>query len=194
MRRRAARTSAAAVTRSWRDRPEPSTIRTPASGTPRAASSRRMTMQPALVVPAPRIAAPRCLTSISAKKLSLILFMRRTIAVMTRERTTASVVEPAGALPRAALPPTEIPARDESLPEGLGGPECRIVDRPPVAPWPGRRRGPRAEATRSCSTRGASRPPCAACRSTSRRPRFGLSRAECRRRAASLRVFAGRPP
>jgi hypothetical protein len=67
-------------------------------------------MQPAVVVPAPRTTAPRCLTSISASKLALILFIRRTIERTGPERTEASAVAPSGAASTTARPPTWIPA------------------------------------------------------------------------------------
>ncbi len=59
-------TSAAAVSRSSPERPDPSASRTPPSGTPASASARRITRVPAAVVPCPEKTAPSCFTSISA--------------------------------------------------------------------------------------------------------------------------------
>ena len=63
--------SSRAVTRSSRERPEPSAIRTPASGTPAARRSRRDHPAPAAVVPRPTRLAPIAFSTISAVKLSL---------------------------------------------------------------------------------------------------------------------------
>ena len=127
---------ARAVARSCRESPEPSTMRTPASGTSRASSSRRMTMQPALVVPAPRNRRAQVLdehlrVEVVADLVHPADDRRHRPGADGRERGRA---RRRGA--RTALPPTVDAGRDERLPEGLRGPQGRVVDRVPVHPGP----------------------------------------------------------
>ena len=63
--------SSRAVTRSSRERPDPSAMRTPATGTPALRRSRRTTSAPAAVVPWPTACKPIAFSTISAVKLSL---------------------------------------------------------------------------------------------------------------------------
>ena len=58
--------SARTVSLSARDKPEPSTIRTPSSGTPASASVSSTTSAPFRLVPAPRTSAPSSFSRISA--------------------------------------------------------------------------------------------------------------------------------
>ena len=81
--------SASGVSRSSSESPEPSTRRTPVSGTPACASSPVTTPTPAAVVPLSACTAPSSLTSISAVKLSLTRSIQWTIAASGGESTLA---------------------------------------------------------------------------------------------------------
>ena len=79
-----------AVRRSRRDRPEPSTMRTPAIGTPAFASVWVTTEAPAALVPRSSTTAPSSFSSTSAVKLSLFRSMKRRIADSGADETTPS--------------------------------------------------------------------------------------------------------
>ena len=64
-------TSDVAVSRFSNESPEPSTRRTPPSGTPSVRSTAVTAAAPRALVPGPPVCAPSCLRSISAVKLSL---------------------------------------------------------------------------------------------------------------------------
>ena len=96
--------SARAVSRSESDRPDPSTIRTPRSGTPAAARSRRAIAAPAAVVPPSPTSAPITFSSISAAKLSLSRSISASTSGRDSDSTCASASAASGARPSAAAP------------------------------------------------------------------------------------------
>src|SRR6266508_342182 len=102
-------TSALTVRRSRIERPEPSTIRTPASGTPLWDRTRRTTAAPPGDVPWPS-RAPSCLRTSSAVKLSLHWSMKRRIFHSGGELTRAIGTAAADARPWRAWPLTVTPA------------------------------------------------------------------------------------
>ena len=104
-------TSARAVRRSRRESPDPSTMRTPATGTPATRSSSRTTRAPAALEPIPSTLAPSSLRSISDTKLSLSRFILLTIATSGSERSWASGRPFAGARPVVIRPATVTPRR-----------------------------------------------------------------------------------
>ena len=103
-------TSALAVSRSSCERPEPSTIRTPASGIEASPSSFITTAAPAAEVPMFICTAPSSFSSISAVKLSLSRFIQRTIDCSAADSTEASVTASSPATPSVARPGTATPA------------------------------------------------------------------------------------
>ena len=102
--------SALVVRRSSRDRPEPSTMRTPVIGTPASASVCMTTVAPAALVPRSSSARPSCFSSISAVKLSLSRSMKRTIAASVGEETLASSSDHSSAGAVRTGPATATPA------------------------------------------------------------------------------------
>ena len=140
-------TSVAAVTRSSEESPEPSTIRTPSVGIRAAAISSTTTCAPACArARRARRASPRCLSSISAVKLSLSRFIVRTITDSVAERSVARRAASPGALPEPGAAGDRRPRARRAL---RGGPAPRGAgERAPASPARGRRRAPRAAASR----------------------------------------------
>ena len=98
------RAIAVAVSRSRSERPEPSAITTPASGMFASASTRRTTAAPAAVVPPAPDSAPRSLSSISARKLSLSRSMTAITLRSVADSLVASSVAVSGARPTPTGP------------------------------------------------------------------------------------------
>ena len=108
--------SALTVTRSKRDSPEPSAMRTPASRTPASRSVERTIRAPAAVDPGSATVAPRPFSTISATKLSESAFIRGTTFASRWERSKAIGSASAGARPSPARPVTAMPrARSDSV-------------------------------------------------------------------------------
>ena len=136
-------TSAFGVIRSRPDRPDPSAIRTPASGTACSASTDRTTWAPAAVVPSRATTAPSCLSTSSAVKLSLTTSMWRRISASGGDQRTA----------RGHPPPRARFVGPSTANAGTG--ERHSEERRPSPanrPRPGSR-VPRAPATRTGRTR-----------------------------------------
>jgi hypothetical protein len=102
-------TSVSAVIRSSDERPEPSTRRTPAIGMRAAAISASTVLAPRALVPTCPSSVPRCLSSISAVKLSLSRFIVLTMTDRLAERSVARTTAPVGARPRPGRPVTAMP-------------------------------------------------------------------------------------
>ena len=102
--------SARAVSRSSSDRPEPSNMRTPASGTPASARSRNTMRTPSPVVPASPASAPSSFRISSAMKLSLSRSISFSTSGNGSDSICASPYAPAGARPTATAPAV-IPCR-----------------------------------------------------------------------------------
>ena len=121
--------SARVVSRSSDERPEPSTSRTPAIGTPASTSVDRTIAAPPAAVPGCPLSAPICLRSISAVKLSLTRPIQATICESGGDWTDASTESLSRAVPRPA-PPTETPTwrsalRKSSAPASAGSRDVR---------------------------------------------------------------------
>ena len=132
--RRAATASSRAVTRFERDRPEPSTTRTPASGTPAIARSRRTTEAPAADVPLPITSRPIALST-QLGRVVVAVGVDRLEEV--RQRPRVRLREPDRVRPRAAgLRVARLdPARVEHAVEQRRGGERRVGrPRPVVQP------------------------------------------------------------
>ena len=107
--------SARAVRRSSDESPEPSISRTPPSGTPASASAPRTISAPPALVPASPPAAPSCLSSSSAVKLSLTRPIQATICESGADSTEASGTSSSRCVPWPA-PVTVTPARRSASP------------------------------------------------------------------------------
>ena len=92
--------------RSWRESPEPSTMR---GATPNAASSARTTAAPAAVLPAPPKRAPRALISISDMKLSDGRFCSRSRSASGADSHALSGTAFAGVRPAPPVARTDTP-------------------------------------------------------------------------------------
>jgi hypothetical protein len=99
-------TSAVAVSRSSDERPEPSTIRMPATGIRAAFISSSTTRAPRALVPTRPSRVPRCFSTISAVKLSLSRFIARAILERRTEWSLARSSAVAGVVPSPGGPST----------------------------------------------------------------------------------------
>ena len=185
--------SSRAVTRSSRESPEPSTIRTPASGTPAARRSRRVTAAPAARRARPEhLGADRLQHHLGGEVVALVVHELR-----ASRRAAPSRSSRAGRRPRARGPcrraAGDDPARVEQPVERRGRRERRVGDEPVVPRGavdderrerrrldPGERRKPAGRDAH-------------ASRSTTRRRRSRRSRAGSPRAGGCRRGGSGRP-
>ncbi len=103
-------TSAPVVSRSFAERPEPSTIRTPLVGMPASSRAVMTTCAPAALLPRSERVSDRSLSNCSAVKLSLCRSMLAMMLASGAERVFAMGGASGGVTRTATLPATATPA------------------------------------------------------------------------------------